>query len=280
MLIVSSVDGITQQLADWRQNKFTIALVPTMGNLHAGHLSLVKKAAALADKVIVTIYVNPTQFVQGEDYSSYPRTMDQDVSLLEEYKVDLLFTPDNSTMYFPDQDYQTQVTVPNLDNILCGQHRPGHFAGVATIVTKLFNLLRPDFAVFGEKDYQQLHVIRLLARDLFIPIKIIGMPTVREQDGLALSSRNSYLKADERKTACGLYRILSSMAENIKQGDENYPKLEEKAVRELKKTGFRPDYVAVRDAQTLGVPGKGAIVVLAAATIGTARLIDNIVIDR
>ena len=279
MQVIKSAENIGQLLDSWRSGKHRIALVPTMGNLHAGHLSLVKKAVELADRTIVTIFVNPTQFVQGEDLSSYPRTFDQDMALLGDYPVDMVFAPDNSQMYFGNA-IQTRVTVPDLENILCGKSRPGHFAGVATVVTKLFNLLRPDIAVFGEKDFQQLHVIRCLTRDLFFPIEIIGMPIVREADGLAMSSRNTYLNSAERKHAVELYQTLRMVAENIQRGDQNFNKLESEAVNQLQHTGFVVDYVSVRDAETLGEPGTGTLVILAAATLGKARLIDNIVVKR
>ena len=264
----------------WRSRNQSIALVPTMGNLHAGHLSLIDKAKQYADKTVVSIFVNPTQFVQGEDYASYPRTLEQDVDKLEEAGIDILFCPEVEKIYPDNMQLQTQVTVPELDSILCGKSRPGHFKGVATVVTKLFNIVKPDIAVFGEKDYQQLLIIRRLTRDLFFRIEIISMPTVREADGLAISSRNNYLNPAERKIAPLLFQTLKQILDNIMAGDTAFTQLQKNATSKLDQAGFKTEYIRIRDAETLQKPVAGDLVILAAAQLGMARLIDNVLIRR
>ena len=278
MLCISDVTGLAGHTSDWRSRKEKIALVPTMGNLHEGHLSLVRKAADIADRVIVSIFVNPAQFVTGEDFESYPRTPESDHEKLEKENVDLVFSPPVDALYHDEDPYSTRVTVTGLDNIYCGKTRPGHFAGVATVVTKLLNVTNPDIAIFGEKDYQQLLVIRYLVRDLCIPVEIVSMPTMREPDGLALSSRNMYLDKSERQIAPVLYQVLQQTADAISRGNTDFAQLSSMAVRDLDAAGFRTDYVAICDAGTLGPPGEGDLVILAAASIGRARLIDNVVV--
>lgn len=280
MINLDQIIPLQEQLSQWRNSNQSIALVPTMGNLHAGHLSLVDKAKQYADRTVVSIFVNPTQFVQGEDYSTYPRTLEQDMNKLTEMGIDLLFCPVVEKIYPDGLQKQTQVTVPLLDSILCGKSRPGHFTGVATVVTKLFNIVKPDIAVFGEKDYQQLLVIRRLTRDLFLRTEIIGMPTVREADGLAMSSRNNYLDTGERKTAPLLYQALREIVDNIMAGDLDYKQLQKNAKLKLNKAGFKTEYVCIRDAETLQKPSTGDLVVLGAAQLGKARLIDNVLIKR
>jgi len=280
---MKSIDSITElrkQLNHWRQAGLRIALVPTMGNLHAGHLSLIEKARKLAEKVVVSIFVNPTQFVEGEDYESYPRTPEEDRKKLEALDVDILFQPRVHEIYPVDLSHQTKVIVPHLDNIFCGESRPGHFAGVATVVTKLLNIVQPDFAIFGEKDYQQLQVIRQLVRDLCMTVEVVSMPTLREASGLAMSSRNAYLTDQDREKAATLYRVLNEMAEVIRGGGDNYQELEKAGLKILTDEGFKPDYLAVVDAETLGPPGEGDLAILVAAWIGRARLIDNVIIRR
>jgi pantoate--beta-alanine ligase len=276
MYIIRAIPELRAILDDWRDQKLRLALVPTMGNLHAGHLRLVEVARAAGDRVLVTIFVNPIQFVAGEDYAEYPRTEAEDCRLLAEQGADLVFMPAVATMFPEGLERHTRVTVPELDNILCGAFRPGHFTGVATIVAMLLNLTQPQVAVFGEKDYQQLLVIRRLVGDLAIPVEIAGVPTVREADGLAMSSRNAYLSAEERRCAPLLYRTLIELADRIAAGRRDYPVLEEKAMQRLRAGGFRPEYVSVRDAGTLGPPASGALCILAAAWLGRARLIDNL----
>ena len=275
------ISQLRGRLARWRHAGETVALVPTMGNLHAGHLDLIKEAQQSARRVVATIFVNPVQFVAGEDYASYPRTLDADRKALADAGVDALFHPEVDEIYPDGVPQATHVSVTGLDGILCGKFRPGHFAGVATVVTKLFVIVQPDVAVFGLKDYQQLLVIRRLARELNFPVTITGVETVREEDGLALSSRNQYLSGAERRTAPLLYQSLRHIASAIEAGVVNYSTLEQAAAGELDSAGFRVEYVSVRDAATLGDPAPGAdLVALAAAWLGPARLIDNVVIGR
>ena len=279
MRTVETVEALRDQVRAWRTDGKRIALVPTMGNLHAGHLALVKRATELADRTIVSVFVNPTQFVEGEDFDDYPRTLESDLEKLSEPGTDLVFVPSTKEMYPGGKD-ETVVSVPSLDGIFCGRFRPGHFTGVATVVTKLLNMARPDLAVFGEKDYQQLLVIRSLVNDLCLPVEILGVETVREADGLALSSRNAYLSENERKTAAMLYQQLADTARKIRQGVTDYDSLESAGLDRLNAAGFRMDYYNVRDAANLGPPGDGDLVVLAAGYLGRARLIDNLVIRR
>jgi len=254
-----------------------IAFVPTMGNLHPGHLTLVRHAREQAERVIVSIFVNPLQFGVGEDFDNYPRTLAQDATLLAAEGVDWLFAPPVSAMYPRPPAEQTRVEVPGISDILCGSSRPGHFAGVATVVCKLFNLVRPDLALFGRKDYQQLLVIRRMVEDLALPLAVIGVPTVREQDGLAMSSRNAYLDAAQRHQAPALYRILCTAAEQLRAGLAP-AEVETQGLRALDAAGLRPDYLSVRRQHDLAEPGPQdrALVVLGAAWLGQARLIDNL----
>ncbi|OGT64386.1 MAG: pantoate--beta-alanine ligase [Gammaproteobacteria bacterium RIFCSPLOWO2_02_47_7] len=280
MLEIDRIFPLREQLSSWRQSGQSIALVPTMGNLHAGHLSLVDKAKTVADRVVVTIFVNSIQFVAGEDFASYPRTIGQDRAKLAAIGTDILFHPLEEEIFPESPEQHTTVMVPSLDNIFCGKFRPGHFAGVATVVAKLLNIIQPDVAVFGEKDYQQLLVIKQLVRDLSMPVRIIDSPTVRESDGLAMSSRNIYLNAEERMIAPMLFQVLSRMKDEIINGNSAYTEIEQRAQDELGQAGFATEYVAIRAANNLAEAGTGDLVVLAAARLGTARLIDNVVIRR
>lgn len=276
--VLTKPNDIRQRVFDWRRQGLRIALVPTMGNLHEGHATLVNHARKHADKVIVSIFVNPLQFGPNEDFARYPRTPVEDKALLEQYKADLLFTPDVSDMYPDGMKYHTVVNVPELSDILCGQFRPGHFAGVATVVAKFFNIVLPDVAVFGEKDFQQLHIIKRMAVDLCLPLQVIGIPTVRESDGLAMSSRNRYLNAEQRKLAPKIFQTLSAIEQHIRAGSREYAQLERIAAEQLEQAGFKPDYVSIRDANTLQTPDDDhsrELVVLTAARLGRARLIDN-----
>jgi pantoate--beta-alanine ligase len=278
MRVVSSVAPLRARIAAWRNTGERIAFVPTMGNLHQGHLRLVKDAFDRAQRVVVSVFVNPMQFGAGEDFESYPRTPEEDRQWLTQEGVDLLFTPPVEVMY-PRGTVQTaQVVVPGVSEGLCGDVRPGHFTGVATVVARLFNLVQPDVAVFGEKDFQQLAVIRRMVDDLCWPIRVAGVATVREADGLALSSRNRYLTADERRRAPLLYRTLCEVAAQVRSGRAPLPELEARALQALQREGFQPDYVAVRDASTLQIPETPETerVVLGAARLGRARLIDNV----
>lgn len=253
-----------------------VALVPTMGNLHAGHLSLVRAARERADSVVVSVFVNPLQFGPGEDYAEYPRTLDADASALAEEGVNLIFAPGRARMY-PHGDSATRVTVTGLSEVLCGEERPGHFEGVTTVVAMLLHLTAPDLAVFGEKDYQQLVVIRRMAADLHMATEIVGAPTVREPDGLAMSSRNQYLSAAERAAAPMLYTALREAGMRLEAGDRDYADIEAEGRRRIAAAGFRPDYFAVR---TPGLarpaPESSAWRILAAGRLGKARLIDNL----
>lgn len=282
MITLTTIDDLRQQVRQWRNAGERIALVPTMGSLHQGHLALVRRARQEADRVIVTIFVNPMQFVEGEDFENYPRTTQQDAAALLAEGADLLFTPAVTEVYSRPQQLQTRVEVPGLSDILCGASRPGHFVGVATVVCKLFNIVQADLALFGEKDYQQLTVIRHMADDLCIPVEIIGVPTVREEDGLAMSSRNGYLTDQERKKAPKLYRIMQNTATTIESGSQDYARLEYEAMQALEKAGFNPDYYAIRRAEDLSEPeGEGRnLIILAAAYLGRARLIDNLRVNR
>jgi len=251
-----------------------------MGNLHDGHLSLVNRAKALASRVVVSVFVNPIQFDRQDDLAAYPRTLDHDACLLRELGVDLLFAPTESEIYPSGTNEVAFVEVPSLSGILCGADRPGHFRGVTTVVSKLFNMVQPDLAVFGEKDYQQLAIIRRLVRELDFPIRIIGVPTSREEDGLAMSSRNGYLTAEERGRAPGLYRMLRRVSDALGSGARDLEDLERSGRDELRESGFDPDYVSIRRQDDLGPPSPGdtRLVVLAAARLGAARLIDNLIV--
>jgi pantoate--beta-alanine ligase len=258
-----------------------VAFVPTMGNLHAGHLALVREAVHRADRVVVSIFVNPLQFGPNEDFGAYPRTLEADRVLLEEAGTHLLFAPTVASVYPRGQVGQTRVEVPGISDILCGASRPGHFVGVATVVCKLFNMVQPDLAVFGEKDFQQLLVIRLMTEDLSLPITIVGLATVREPDGLAMSSRNGYLTEEERSRAPALFQTLLRCGERLRVGMA-IPEVEGLAEEELVATGLVPDYVSVRrvlDLESAG-PEDRDLVVLAAARLGRARLIDNLCVHH
>lgn len=281
MLTEHSVAEIRKRLARWRAIDQKVALVPTMGNLHAGHIALVKRAQQLADRVVVSIFVNPMQFGPKEDFAAYPRTLDADKLQLAVAGTDLLFTPEVDEVYPGGMHKVSRVEVPAFDGILDGASRPGHFTGVATVVTKLFNMVQPDVAIFGEKDYQQLLVIRRLVADLCIPIQIVGHPTMRESDGLAMSSRNQYLSKSERAQAPLLRKVLSETGAMLRDGKRDFARLQADAARRLDAGGFQTDYVEIRQADTLApaVAGDMRLVVLAAARLGKARLIDNLPLD-
>ncbi len=278
MNTVNTVRELRAAVAQARKEGKQIALVPTMGNLHAGHAALVEKAAQRADFVVASIFVNPMQFGPAEDLDKYPRTLQADQQRLVEAGCHLLFHPDVTEMYPGGMGEQTRVSVPGVSEGLCGASRPGHFEGVATVVTKLFNMVQPDIAVFGQKDFQQLAVIRTLVRDLNMPIQIIGEPTVRAVSGLALSSRNGYLSDAQRATASVLYRSLQHIAQAIQDGERDLPALIAAAQQQHLEAGLRADYLEVREAQALRPvsPGDRELVVLVAAYLGNTRLIDNL----
>jgi pantoate--beta-alanine ligase len=278
MQIVARPSELRDRVREWRYNGERIAFVPTMGNLHAGHGKLVTEARRRATRVVVSVFVNPLQFGPNEDYASYPRTPEDDRRLLEELQVDLLFVPEVEDMYPHGQATTARVQVPELDSILCGAFRPGHFTGVATVVTKLLNLVQPDVALFGEKDFQQLMIIRRAADDLCMPIEIVGVETMREPDGLAMSSRNRYLSPEDRALAPTIFRELEHARQQIESGQRNFEALERAGFEALKRAGFRPDYFSIRDASNLAAPSpqSAEVVILTAARIGRARLIDNV----
>jgi pantoate--beta-alanine ligase len=278
--VVHTREELAELTAEWRHHGDHIALVPTMGSLHKGHLSLVDLAREHAERVIVSIFVNPTQFGEGEDFDEYPRTLDRDTRRLKNTPADLIFAPDVDTMYPFGLDMATRVAVPGLTENFCGASRPGHFDGVTTVVARLFAMVQPDVAVFGQKDYQQQLVIRHMTQDLSLPLTIITGETVREDDGLAMSSRNSYLSDDERAVAPMLYETLTWAGEELQNGRRNFEQLESEAIDRLRVAGFDVDYFAIRRAQNLEQPDRDCdeLVLLAAARLGGARLIDNIVI--
>ena len=280
MLVVHTREELVEQIAEWRSRDDHVALVPTMGNLHQGHVSLVELAREHAERVIVSIFVNPTQFGEGEDYDEYPRTLERDSRRLKKSAADLVFAPSVETMYPFGLDMATTVSVPGLTENFCGESRPGHFDGVTTVVARLFAMVTPDVAVFGQKDYQQQLVIRHMTEDLSLPIKIITAETVREDDGLALSSRNSYLTDDDRARAPVLYQSLQAVGRELQNGRRNFEELEKVGRSRLVEAGFEVDYFAIRRALNLEPPNRDCddLVVLAAARLGKARLIDNIVI--
>ena len=279
MEVVHRIDEVRSMLAGLAGH--AVGLVPTMGNLHEGHLELVGACRRQCDTRVVSIFVNPTQFGPNEDFANYPRTLDDDLARLDEAQVDVVFNPGVEEMYPAGQQGVT-VTVPDLANTLCGASRPGHFDGVATVVAKLFNIVQPDYAFFGEKDWQQLTVIRAMVRQLDMPIDVVGVPTVRAESGLALSSRNQYLSDTERDQAALLNATLIGIRQAIESGNRHYCELENQAVSSLTDGGFDVDYVAVRDAHRLCEPDSAStdLRILAAARLGGARLIDNVGTER
>ncbi len=280
MRVITSISELRQQRRDWLLAGERVAFVPTMGNLHAGHIKLVSEAKKVAARVVVSIFVNPLQFGAGEDLDSYPRTPQADQEKLSDAGADLLFLPAEAEVYPQGRSAVTRVEVPGLSEILCGASRPGHFSGVATVVTKLFNMVQPEFALFGEKDYQQLTVLRRMVDDLNMPLELIGIPTEREADGLAMSSRNGYLSTAERAEAPALYRLLQEIALELRNGRRDFATLEAEAEMKLQKLGWRCDYVSIRRAADLEPAAAldRELVILAAAYLGKARLIDNILI--
>lgn len=278
MITVETVAGLKDQVARLRQGGKRVAFVPTMGNLHAGHLHLMQEARQRAQVVVASVYVNPLQFGENEDFNAYPRTPGHDKVALLAAGVNVLFMPTEAEIYPRGRAAQTVVEVPGLSAELCGAFRPGHFRGVTTVVNRLFNLVSPDVAVFGKKDYQQWLLIRLMVADLGMPVEIVGVDTVREIDGLALSSRNNYLSDAERKTAPVLYETLCGLRDRVLRHGSVTHEAEDAAMESLKSHGFRPDYVSVRRQDDLIEPGPGdrRLVVLAAAWLGKTRLIDNV----
>jgi pantoate--beta-alanine ligase len=282
METLTTVDAVRSRVQQWRAAGLRVAFVPTMGNLHAGHISLLAAARFRGDRVVASIFVNPLQFGPSEDYTAYPRTLDEDQQMLQEARCDLLFAPSVSDIYPNGGDQRTLIMVRGLSDILCGRFRPGHFDGVATVVAKLFGIVAPDVAVFGEKDYQQLLVVRHMTLDLALPVEIVGAPTVRAPDGLALSSRNRYLSADERARAALIHQSLSQTVRAIYGGDADYDQLARHGSAMLEHAGMSVDYFAIRNAADLSDPDAASndLVALAAVRLGRARLIDNLRVHR
>ena len=281
MLIIETLPLLRQQIRRLRMEGKRVALVPTMGNLHDGHMKLVDEAKARADVVVVSIFVNPMQFDRPEDLARYPRTLQEDCEKLNKRKVDLVFAPSVKEIYPNGTETHTYVDVPGLSTMLEGASRPGHFRGVSTIVSKLFNLVQPDIACFGEKDFQQLALIRKMVADMGFDIEIIGVPIMRAKDGLALSSRNGYLTAEQRKIAPGLYKVLSSIADKLQAGERDLDEIIAIAGQELNEKGFRADDIQIRDADTLLEVSETSKrgVSRVAAWLGDARLIDNKIVE-
>ena len=278
MLSVSTIADVRAHVARWHEQKQRVVFVPTMGNLHAGHVSLIEAARQHGDRFVASIFVNPMQFGPNEDFAHYPRTPAQDAKMLEDAGCDLMFMPEVGEIYPNGSEQATRIEVPGISNILCGEFRPGHFEGVATVVAKLFHIVDPDVAIFGEKDFQQLTVIRRMVADLCLRVEIVGAPTVREPDGLAMSSRNQYLSAEERKLAPAIHRQLSQAVSALKAGERDFGKIEGAGRAALDGAGFRTDYFSVRDARSLAParPDTRHFVVLTASRLGKARLIDNV----
>ncbi|UGB46847.1 pantoate--beta-alanine ligase [Frateuria edaphi] len=281
MQTVQDAAGLRAAIRGWRIQGQTVGFVPTMGNLHEGHHSLIKLARARADRVVASVFVNPTQFGPGEDFDRYPRTLAQDQAGLAEMDCDLLFAPDVATIYPFGAAQSVSIHVPGITDTLEGAHRPGHFDGVATVVCKLFNLVQPDVAVFGQKDCQQLKVIERMVRDLALPLKVLAAPTLRAADGLALSSRNQYLTEAERALAPQIHQTLLKMRELLEKGHARKV-IEQVAASTLERAGFEPDYAVIRRAEDLAEPAddeRQGLVALIAARLGSTRLIDNLPFD-
>lgn len=277
MRVVSQIAEVREAVQSYKAAGERVGFVPTMGNLHAGHLDLVSRAGKVCERTVASIFVNPTQFDREDDLNAYPRTLEADLEQLKAHGVDLVFCPTPAEMY-PQGGLVTQVDIPAISSLLEGSSRPGHFRGVATVVCKLFNIVAPDVAVFGQKDFQQLMLIRQMVADLDLPVEIIGAPTVRESDGLAMSSRNNRLTAGQRQLAPHLNRVLRDLEAQLKSGETGFDALEQQAMSAVESAGLRPDYITVCDASTLMSPKQGDknLVILAAAYLGDIRLIDNI----
>jgi pantoate--beta-alanine ligase len=275
---VNTIAAVRERVRGWHREGLRVAFVPTMGNLHPGHVSLIETARRHGERFVASIFVNPMQFGPNEDYAQYPRTPRDDERMLEAAGCSLMFVPDVSEMYPNGAERATRIEVPGLSRILDGEFRPGHFEGVATVVAKLFHIVEPDVAVFGEKDFQQLTLIRRMVDELCMPVEIVGAPTVRDADGLAMSSRNQYLTAAERAVAPKIYAALQAAARRIEAGDVDFASIERAGFTGLESAGFRLDYFAVRHAKDLSAPNPHSkeLVVLAAARMSKARLIDNI----
>jgi len=279
---VTTIAAVRERVHGWRHEGLRIAFVPTMGNLHAGHVSLIESARRHGQRFIASIFVNPMQFGPNEDFAHYPRTPREDARMLADAGCSLMFMPDVAEIYPHGAERATRIEVPGLSRILDGEFRPGHFEGVSTVVAKLFHIVEPDVAVFGEKDFQQLTVIRRMVADLCMPVEIVGAPTVRDADGLAMSSRNQYLTPAERARAPQIYQALQAAAARLQAGDADFTGIERAGFQALESVGFQPDYFSVRQAHDLSTAIANArhLVILTAARIGKARLIDNVQVRR
>jgi pantoate--beta-alanine ligase len=282
METVTTIATVRERVRAWQREGLRVAFVPTMGNLHPGHVSLIEAARQHGDRFVASIFVNPMQFGPNEDFAHYPRTPTQDEKMLADAGCSLMFMPNVAEIYPNGSERATRVEVPGLSRVLCGEFRPGHFEGVTTIVATLFNIVQPDVAIFGEKDFQQLTVIRRMVSDLCFPVKVVGAPTVRDADGLAMSSRNQYLTPEERQLAPRIYEILTATAKRLQGGDNEFSGMEHAGCQALEKAGFKPDYFAIRSAVdlTAAQPDSKHLVVLTAARLGKARLIDNVQVRR
>ncbi len=282
MDIVTTIAAVRERVRAWRMAGLRVAFVPTMGNLHPGHVSLIEAARRHGDRFVASIFVNPMQFGPNEDFAHYPRTPTDDERMLAAAGCDLMFMPDVAEVYPGGSERSTRVEVPGLSRILCGEFRPGHFDGVSTVVAKLFEIVQPDIAVFGEKDFQQLTIIRRMVADLCMPVQLVGAPTVRHDDGLAMSSRNQYLTPQERQIAPRIYETLNAVAKRLQAGDNEFASMERYGVQTLESAGLRPDYFAIRQAHDLSTanPATRHLVILTAAHLGHARLIDNVQVRR
>ena len=282
MKIADSIELLTSTVQQWREQGLCIGFVPTMGNLHAGHIALVKKAKLKCDKVVVSIFVNPLQFNEADDFAAYPITMEEDQAKLVNAQADLLFLPTSDAIYPGGQASISKVSVPVLSDMLEGECRPGHFDGVATVVNKLFNLVRPNIAFFGQKDFQQLMVIQKMVSDLCIPVQVVSVPTQREKDGLAMSSRNSRLTPEQREQAAHLHTVLMQLASELQSSTESVAELEQRAMLRLERAGFQPEYVSLRRVSNLQPVThlERSSIILAAARLGDVRLIDNLILNN
>jgi pantoate--beta-alanine ligase len=278
---INTIDELRSLLAEWHPAGDRIALVPTMGNLHKGHLSLVKLAKEHADRVIVSVFVNPTQFGANEGFADYPRTLEKDALKLSRAGADVLFAPEIEVIYPGGSEHSTEVSVPALSADLEGTSRPGHFTGMTSVVCRLFNICHPNIAVFGQKDYQQTVLLQRMVWDLHLPVKLITGPTTRDASGLALSSRNSFLDADQKLQASIIYKSLEAVAKMLEDGNRDYPALEQHAAEQIAAAGLEPDYISIRNAEDLSVPDEASsrLAVLVAARCGGVRLIDNLLVE-
>lgn len=282
METIFDLKGLRGAVSGWKNEGNSIALVPTMGNLHRGHLSLIEGAKVQADRTAVSIFVNPIQFGHGEDYELYPSTLEQDLDILRDANVDLVFAPNLGELYPAGIEADTRISVPDISDILCGEFRPGHFSGVATVVMKLFINVQPDYAFFGEKDYQQTLVIKRMVSDLLLPVEVLTLPIIREENGLAMSSRNSYLNESEKQLSSEIYKAIEKAATMVRTGADSLDDIEKNSAYLLEELGFKVEYFSIRRRQDLKLVNDSidkSLIILVAAWIGDTRLIDNLQID-